>query len=862
MQYRANISNMGSYRSPFAELAYVKQCEDFNRYARFITKKFDVNVVFESREAKADAHRTIYLPDLQGLSARDIEFLYGLLLHEAGHIAYSDYSEKYAKQIISQSHFLICNALEDARMENCVMNDYDGAHDIFQSLYLDFANDHKFMQKLFGFNPKKADFWHYLNIFLHDYYVNLRTKLPVEKVYGTVNAKNLNKFIKKYNILDLLQNTKLKTSDDVYSLGLKIYNLAIQYAADRSPKYDVKEQIKAKNQMTKTLSDLLDGLKDLEKEIQEIKDQLKDLKPVVNKIQTERSIKLEKLNKEYDKLDADIRANKNKLNTHEKGSRALSESIESENRKKKYEDIKKDLERKLEDLKNQLANTTDAKQQQKLQKKHDKTEKDINYREGQIQKQDKLYEKRNQKSEQFETMTAEEVKELRDRLAADMKAKEALDKEYKDVNTSTAEEREYSNLDMKLDERESRFEKKTVEGLKQVQSKAAEQGIPLNAIPEFEPNEEWPESDAAQKQFDERASAESGQIVNNGCGMHLGSPRNILALIDQSINDVVEFNVAEHFAALHRDDKLEDFNQDLIRNTARSNDLTNTQITTRLHVPLTTQYDRVVNKNRSTGIEVSKIKQKQASNIARIKQIFRTRLKFSRRDSFRGNQDEGFLDTRSIWKIAAKSDDDRVFETIVPKFVNKVAASICVDVSGSQDKDFTNHGNKLKEIALMLSEGLTEVHIKHDILGLHAPVSSEMRAIPASSVAYNRRSNLLETIVYKNVDEKSQNGIDNMDLECSDNSDGESLRIVANRLLKRNAKSRLMFYVTDGKPFLSDANLDVLDQDLLNTINWLKKAKIKLYVFGFNAEGKKFYGDSYCYIKDWSDLLSFCHSKM
>ena len=136
-----------------------------------------------------------------------------------------------------------------------------------------------------------------------------------------------------------------------------------------------------------------------------------------------------------------------------------------------------------------------------------------------------------------------------------------------------------------------------------------------------------------------------------------------------------------------------------------------------------------------------------------------------------------------------------------------------------------------------------------------------MRDQSASSV-YNRRTNLLESITYKRFENKRNSGIQNIEIECTDNSDGESLRNVARNLSKHGNKSKMIFYITDGKPYLSDANLDILDSDLIDSIEWIKKQKIKLFAFGFNPEPKKFYNENYCEMKQYADLLNFCKTKL
>lgn len=131
-----------------------------------------------------------------------------------------------------------------------------------------------------------------------------------------------------------------------------------------------------------------------------------------------------------------------------------------------------------------------------------------------------------------------------------------------------------------------------------------------------------------------------------------------------------------------------------------------------------------------------------------------------------------------------------------------------------------------------------------------------------ASSSYNRRSNLIETVVYKSFQNRKNFGIQNISIEATDNSDGEHLRIAAKNLMKYGNKNKIIFYITDGKPFLTDCNLDILDSDLIRTIKWLKDNKITLYALGFNKSAKKFYKENHCFIENTSDMLKFFYEKL
>ena len=71
-----------------------------------------------------------------------------------------------------------------------------------------------------------------------------------------------------------------------------------------------------------------------------------------------------------------------------------------------------------------------------------------------------------------------------------------------------------------------------------------------------------------------------------------------------------------------------------------------------------------------------------------------------------------------------------------------------------------------------------------------------------------------------------------------------------------------MFVITDGKPFLNDADTACLDQDLKNTLEWAKRSKIEVYALGFNDVPKSFYGDNYCKVENMDTLLKFLKERL
>jgi cobaltochelatase CobT len=176
------------------------------------------------------------------------------------------------------------------------------------------------------------------------------------------------------------------------------------------------------------------------------------------------------------------------------------------------------------------------------------------------------------------------------------------------------------------------------------------------------------------------------------------------------------------------------------------------------------------------------------------------------------------------------------------------------------DKDETAHGERLKEIAVVLSDALQNTHVKHEVLGYGAPVNPDMQDAKANGKLYNRTMHNLETIVYRKT--SGESGLGNIQVQPWDNSDGESLRVVGKRLLKEKKKKKIMFVVSDNKPFLTDSDIAVLDQDLRDAIKWAERKGIEVYGIGWNNQGKDFYGDKYLKVDKVEDIVRFMDSKL
>lgn len=854
----------------------------FTKYAQFISEKFGVTVEFDGVKAHTDG-TTITLPNLLGMTQKEIDFLYCVLLHEVGHIKYSTFTKEAFAKIKTDAHFSLSNAIEDARIENLLMNEYDGAQEVFHSLYNDFAQDKAFIKKVFGFNMHEVDDFKGLTTYLHYKIIDLNKKISLEEILGKKLGQKVAKFVLDNKIDQLVDKNPLKDWDDVITLSNKIYDLYFKTKKDTSGRNEIPElEIIIDTCTNDTLAKMQKEQSQKQGQMDKLSQQIKELKEQIGSMKSQNKGDLETLEKELeklealaDKMDSYQDAKKELKSLQDKTSKNQGKQQSKEQKLKELDEKLKELEAKAQELKAKSEKETSDEKKQKLEermkslqekinKNKERTQKELDYKGNysqKLQEQTKEIEELNKEIAKHPEMHSLSDEEIAKQLKAMQERITELNKEIYNKKTTVSEKQsDLKSLQEQLRTLKGDMAKRLAKELKQVQEQLDKAGVKVSLMPAFENTPGWGEADEAQKEFDEQASQSTGDVVTNGAGFGAGS-RDVMAMIEKAKEDLGGIDLAKIFKEKHSVSKLDELNDFSQINNTLDNEKDEVALTSsRRHLPLTTRYDKVTNKTISKGDEIEKMKKSNAFTLKKLKEIFKLKMKSHKKDRFKGNQEEGSIDARNLWKLATKTDSN-YFEVSQPRHINNVAASVAIDISGSMDKDYTEHGKKLKEVSMMLSEALKECYVKHEVCGFHAPVSHELRNLQKSP-SYNRTSNVLETVVYRQFNDKHSNGIENLEIQCADNSDGESVKFIATRLLRERAKRRVLFVISDGKPFLTDSDVSVLDQDLKNTLQWCRANKVEVYGIGFNPQGKAFYGDNYCHITKYEDLLDFCNKKL
>jgi len=850
-----------------------KYLVEFNKYARFIGDHFGIEVQFDGAEACTDG-KVIKLPNVAGLAKKEIDFLYGILLHEVGHIRYSTFSPESFAMLKTENHAHLANAIEDARIENLLIKDFDGAAGIFHQLYAEHSVDPILMNKVFGVDLKSMSVFHAVGVYTHQRIIKLKNLVPfAQLVPKKVSAKIID-FVEKENINSLIDTSPLKDWNDVVELTNHIYTKFTKHFLDKSEPVKIQAQQKAINSAQESvlksgakINQQIDDLKALNNEIKTIKTQLATQKVKINEEKNQLRQELEKKTKVLDKLDETLANREYEKALSERIAKLGEKNSSLEEKLKNYKAREEKLNETIKssesvDAENSTTDEKLAKKQASLKERLEKVEaknkqvqekidfltKELTQTREELTKNSDLVPKSNEELSTAQKQLAEEVKALSEKLSESEK-KSDLDKEL-------------ANLKARSDQMKKEMSQDLIEQLKAMQASLDKNSVEAQLLPQFQPTPGWEEADQVQQEWDQMAGAVSNNLVNNGAGLNLSNVRDLILEIERASNALQSIDLAAQFKVKNNMSKLISFNEVVssIHNTDAAENEHFFKGSTR-HVPVTTKYDVVVKKVTSSRTkQIDQIRAKNSALIRQVKEEFRRKLRFARKDHYKGGQEDGQLDARNLWKLASRMDND-FYEINNPKHINKVVASIAVDISGSMDKDVTENGEKLRELSLLLSEGLSSSFIQHEIVGYHAPVNPKMREIKAVG-AYNRRSHNLETVIYREFNDKSYRGLENLEIKSSDNSDGESLRLVAQRLMKQNSRQKVIFLITDGKPFLSDANVALLDQDMREAIEMLAKQKIKLYVLGFNDKPKAFFGDNYFKFKKSEDILTFIRSKL
>lgn len=847
--------------------------EKFEKFTKLVSERFDIKVRFDGVKAETNGDE-ITLPNILAMTDKEIEFLYGILLHEIGHVKFSAFDKKLFEQIKSHNHFAIINAIEDARIENKMMGVYEGAKDIFHNLYNVFTADKKYMTKIFKGSGGETSVWFAFSMAVHNILLDLDR--VEDKGFMGRNRNTVNDMMAE--VRKIIDNASLSSTADAHALGTKLYNHFFAKEADKSEKLEFKKQDDTMENGKEEIKKLLEQLNELSnlasKMRQEVKGMRQSKKQVnkdLNKFQKDHSKDVQEAQKEsyeaqdvlWDRKRLDI-AKQEKTEADAEIAKVLSKIAEIEKkieeRNKFMENANANMDKLTPAKKAQIANKQksfdrmNTNAQKKLDSFKDKL-KDLQ------QKVDHLKQKITNLQKEVDESANVSEQTLNEKLAEANKKLEPIYQKESEYNKTIQDLR--GKISSKMQEIKQMMEdgsQQRMDMLKNLDQMLKQAGVPAGIIPDFQESG-WGEADNMQKQFDKQASDQTGMPVVNGMSPFGSNIRDIIMKLEDVSDKLDTIDLAKLFAKKVSQSKLESLNDTEadVPNSETTAENTEALSSARRHIPISTAYDVVREEIGGDTKVISEIRKNKAEDIQKITEVIRNKFRFRQKPRFKGAQEEGTIDGRELWRVPTNLGN-RIFEISQKKIDSKVQVAVAVDVSGSMEKDYSEYGEKVRELALMLSDALEAAHVKHEVVGYGAPVDDNMASLQGASSVYNRTRHRLETVVYRTLG--GGQGIQNIAMQTWDNADGESLRIIVKRMLKAVNKKKILFVLTDGKPFLNDADTACLDEDLKRTLEWAKRNKVEVYGLGFNDVPKSFYGENYCKVENTDTLVRFLRERL
>lgn len=536
---------------------------------------------------------------------------------------------------------------------------------------------------------------------------------------------------------------------------------------------------------------------------------------------------------------------------------------------KDLETLQQETREKIDALEQRVQKTTE-RAQQRLEASQEKMD---GVAEKLRQAQEALKETVQQK-EQLQQQMNELAREMQSKLGRGESAEQALEKmmgahqqmEALDTQLETIEaDRNALRAQLRAQREGLRAEQraenwKMEQELQKIEQAMEQAGMPLNLTEKMVEMEGWDAANTAQREFDTKASSEYQMSVINGCGGGRGT-RDVTLAVAELTSAIEDMDPNLIFADVARMSPLSGFSEGGVReaengsvNTHAPKSASMTDVGTPRHTVWSRKWDKVLPSPHRSAKHIAQLRTQHARDIAAVKKVFAQHLKPSFKPKFVGGKEEGSLDARNMWKLAANQGED-FFEVVHKRPHNKTAATILVDLSGScaswgEDMDDASH--TIQALALMLSDGLASVNIPHEVLGYCAPLDEHLseQSIPST---YNRKTCRLETVVAKSFKDKDVSGLAGLVVQQADNSDGESLRIAVDRLSKQHGQNKMLFMISDGKPYMQDADPQVLDNDLRLAMVEAANKKIVVSCLGLSREHAVL-GDAYLSLNTVADL--------
>jgi cobalamin biosynthesis protein CobT len=857
----------------------VFESDPFKVFGELIGQQLAIKVQYRGREihAKIGPPPTIVLPNIEGAKKETIEVMFGLCLHEAGHLRFSKF--EVIAQIKDYLTKTLHNMLEDEYMERMLERDFPGARDM---LVYSYKNTHEIViegQPLllpdlskpfvtietvqtfddtdiptgtaltYSLAPEfKAEVEKYMNLKIDE-------AMRVHKL-NPEDARERDLFIEEHGFnpkdesryILVAKRMELDRVMRLWFMEARQYPLPLHdwkqhpwrevflkhtciKARSSQATLDQAKAIIEELGLTPVLPNDNRPVEEAERLLDEADDKAKEASKARGKVAEKRREISQEIAEKVEELA-------------EAGPLADAEDAEAEAREQAQE-ASRVLRKAKEELKKARDLEKETRQRLAAERKRIRElRKELRNAEGEdkerIQQALDAVEKRSQETEQ---KLEERIKKTEE-IKADVEAKQQVSSEKRDVVMKATEKRIQAKRDYS----------DAVEAVSEEVRNAHRKE--LNELEETAGN----------------AEAEAEQAIEDA-----NTVLEQIKAMDSVVEAMIAPGVVEHVLGVTFDEnRNEPMSGDLPPDMVTLQDHNRTGETetyyigdqVRKYVPYCRDYDEV-HRVQETGeglAEYDKCKQEYARIIAETTEKL-SRLYSPELCRVVLNQEEGRLDPRWAYKVGmalrgADVDVSSIRKNVEPLPDPKVAVQLIMDCSGSLDTNVSPNGKTLFHLATSaaccLSEVMTNLSIPHEVIG-HTTAPERMSAmeIDEADLPHFSRFVPFQGYLYKSFEEENAARSVFTKVAHWDNVDGEAILWGVSRLAARQERTKLCIVISDGVPYSAMSSPSELQRHLY-TVNKTVEAQESegLFLFGLGicSEAVKHFYKNNSVLSDIDDL--------
>ena len=245
----------------------------------------------------------------------------------------------------------------------------------------------------------------------------------------------------------------------------------------------------------------------------------------------------------------------------------------------------------------------------------------------------------------------------------------------------------------------------------------------------------------------------------------------------------------------------------------------------------------------------------QGVNVGRLARELRALFAVPAADGWDGAQEEGLIDGRTLARLVASPTERRLFRNERQQPVADCALTFLIDCSGSMK----THAEDVAVLVDLFARALDAAGADCEVLGFTTAAWNGGRArrawLAAGKPAQAGRLNERQHLVFKPFDRpwrRARRGVAALlknDL-FREGLDGEAVEWAAERLLQRDARSRVLVVVSDGSPMDSATALandaQYLDRHLAAVVRRIERGgAIALHALGVGLDLSPWYRSSH-----------------